>query len=166
MIIPTLVMGVLAIILLYIGYSRGQTEHIVGLQNAWRLLAQMLPILVFAMIVAGMVQVLLPNELLSRWIGNESGLRGIIIGAVAGGLTPGGPYVNLPIAAALIKSGAGVGTMVAWLTGWSLWAASRLPMEFGILGWKFTLIRLVSVLIFPPLAGIIAQALFSGVRNL
>jgi len=117
------------------------------------------------MIVSGMVQVLVPHELLSKWIGNESGLCGIIIGAAAGGLTPGGPFVNLPIAAAMLKSGAGVGTMVAWLTGWSLWDVSRLPMEFGILGWKFTLIRLASVLFFPLLAGIIAQTLFSGVRN-
>jgi len=43
MIIPTIIMGVLAIILLYVGYNRGQNEHIIGLQTAWRLLAQMLP---------------------------------------------------------------------------------------------------------------------------
>ncbi|MDP8238898.1 MAG: permease [Candidatus Hatepunaea meridiana] len=165
MFIPTLIMGIIALILLYIGYNNGQGQHIVGLNTAWRLILEILPLLIFAFIIAGMFQVLLPRELLSKWIGAESGLRGIIIGSIAGGLTPGGPYVNLPIAAGLIKSGAGVGTMVAFLTGWSLYAVGRLPMEFGILGWKFTLIRLACTFIFPPLAGIIAQIFFSGVKS-
>jgi uncharacterized membrane protein YraQ (UPF0718 family) len=70
--------------------------------------------------------------------------------------------VSLPIVAGLLKTGAGIGTMVAFLTGWSIWAVSRLPMEVGILGWKFVFIRLVSTFIFPPLAGWIAQIIFSG----
>ena len=50
-------------------------------------------------------------------------------------------HLSLPVAAGLLRSGAGVGTMVAFLTGWSLWAVGRIPMEVGVLGWKFTLIR-------------------------
>lgn len=165
MLIPTLVMGTLALILLYIGYNRGEGQHIAGLQITWRLLLQIIPLLICAFIVAGMVQILLPRELLAKWVGTESGLRGIMIGSFAGALTPGGPFVNLPIAVALLKSGAGIGTMVAYITGWSLWAVARLPMEFGILGWKFTLIRLASVLVFPPIAGIIAQVFFSGIKD-
>ena len=165
MLVPTIIMGVLACILLYIGYSRGHGEHIAGLHITYRLLLQILPLLICAFIVAGMVQVMLPRELLAKWVGVESGIRGIMIGSIAGALTPGGPYINLPIAAAMLKSGVSIGTMVAFLTGWSLWAVARLPMEFGILGWKFTLIRLVSVIIFPPIAGLIAQVLFSGVKS-
>jgi uncharacterized membrane protein YraQ (UPF0718 family) len=109
-----------------------------------------------------MVQILMPHDLISKWVGAESGMRGILIGTVAGGLSPGGPYVSLPIAVGLLRSGAGVGTMVAFLTGWSLWAIARLPMEVGILGWKFTFIRLASTFIFPPIAGWIANIFFSG----
>jgi hypothetical protein len=54
--------------------------------------------------------------------------------------------------------------MVAFLTGWSLVAVSRLPMEVGILGWKFTLIRIASTFFFPPIAGLIAQAFFGGAK--
>jgi uncharacterized membrane protein YraQ (UPF0718 family) len=164
MLVPTAVMGALAIALLLIGYYRGQGQHIVGVKSALNMTVEILPLLVFAFIVAGMVQVLLPRELLSKWVGVESGMRGIIIGAVAGGLSPGGPFVNLPLAAALLRSGASVGTMVAFLTGWSLWAVSRLPMEVGILGWKFTLIRIASTCFFPPIAGLVAQSLFGGFK--
>ncbi|MDH7499992.1 MAG: permease [candidate division NC10 bacterium] len=164
MIIPTVVMAILAILLLLIGSSRGGGEHWAGLKWAVQLLIQILPLLVFAFIVAGMIQVLVPQELLSRWIGEKSGTRGIWIGTVAGGFSPGGPYVSLPIVAALLHSGASVGTLVAFLTGWSLWAVARIPMEVGILGWRFTLIRLGSTFFFPPIAGWIAQLLFSGFK--
>ncbi len=164
MLIPTIIMGVLAVILLFIGYYKGQGQHISGMRSALNMTVGILPLLVFAFIVAGMIQVLLPRELLSKWVGMESGMRGILIGTIAGGLSPGGPYVSLPVAAGLLRSGASVGTMVAFLTGWSLWAVSRLPMEIGILGWRFTLIRIVSTFFFPPIAGLIAQTFFAGVK--
>ncbi len=163
MLIPTIIMGVFAIVLIFIAYNKGGGEHILGLKSAGSMLLQIAPLLIFAFIIAGMVQVLLPVEMISKWIGTESGLRGILIGTVVGGFAPGGPYVSLPIAAGLLRVGASVGTMVAFLTSWSLWAVSRLPMELGIMGWKFTLIRIACTFFFPPIAGIIANRLFSGV---
>lgn len=157
MLISTVIMGTLALILVYIGYAKGQGQHIAGIKNGLALLVKILPMLLFALIAAGMIQVLIPQEFLVKWVGKESGLRGILIGTVAGGLSPGGPYVNLPIVAGLLNSGASIPTMVAFLTGWSLWAFSRMPMDIGILGWQFTLIRFASVFVFPPLAGLLAQ---------
>lgn len=164
MLVPTIIMGLLAIVLLAIGYSRGEGQHIQGLNSGMKMIVEIIPLLLFAFIVAGMIQVLLPQELLSKWIGEESGFKGILIGTVAGGLTPGGPYVSLPVVAGLLKAGAGVGTLVAFLTAWSLWAVARLPMEIGILGWKFTLVRLACTFFFPPIAGLFAQIAFSGVK--
>lgn len=161
MFIPTIVMACLAVILLVIGYSRGESQHITGLKSALKMTIDVLPLLIFAFIMAGMIQTLLPHELLSRWIGEESGIRGILIGTIAGGITPGGPYVSLPLAAGFLRSGASLGTMVAFITAWSLWAVSRLPMEIGIMGWKFTVIRLACTFFFPPIAGFLAQMLFS-----
>ncbi len=163
MLIPTIIMGVLAIVLTIIAYTKGGGEHILGLKSAGNLLLQVVPLLIFAFILAGMIQYLVPAEMISRWVGTESGWRGILIGTVIGGLMPGGPYISLPIAAGLLQVGAGVGTMVALLTGWSLLAFSRLPMEVGILGWKFALIRLACTFFFPPIAGLIASRFFSGV---
>ena len=164
MLIPTLIMGILATVLLFLGYNKGQNQHIIGMKSALNMTIEILPLLIFAFIVVGMVQVLLPRELLSKWVGVESGMRGIIVGTIAGGLSPGGPYVSLPIVAGLLRSGAGIGTMVAFLTGWSLWAVGRLPMEVGILGWKFTAIRLANTFFFPPIAGLIAQTFSGGIK--
>ena len=157
MLIPTLIMAVFAVALFVIATVKGDGANIAGLKSATRTLLEILPLLIFAFIIGGLVQVLLPRDLLSSWVGTESGFRGIMIGTLAGSVTPGGPYVSYPIAAALMKSGAGIGTMVAFVTGWSLWAVARLPMEVGILGWRFTIIRLISVVVFPPIAGVVAN---------
>lgn len=157
MFMPTLVMGVLALVFLVIGYLAGDGKHLLGLKSAGRMTLEILPLLLFAFIIAGMVQVLVPKELISRWVGAESGIKGILIGTLAGGFTPGGPYVSLPVVAGLLKAGAGIGTMVAFLTSWSLWAIARLPMEFGMLGWRFTVVRLATTFFFPPIAGLLAQ---------
>ena len=164
MLIPTIIMGVIAIALLYIGYQRGGGEHVLGLKSAGNLLLQIIPLLIFAFIIAGMIQILIPQEIVAKWVGAESGFRGLLIGSVLGGLMPGGPMISLPIAAGLLRVGASIGTMVAFLTGWSLLAISRLPMEIGLMGWKFALIRLACVFFFPPIAGLIANKLFSGVN--
>ncbi|MGD9345731.1 MAG: permease [Candidatus Aminicenantes bacterium] len=164
MLIPTAIMAVLAIAALLYGYAKGEGQHVTGLKLSLKMTAEILPLLVFAFILAGMVQVLLPQAQINRWIGDASGLRGILIGTLAGGITPGGPYVSLPLAAGLLKAGAGLGTMVAYVTAWSLWAIARVPLEVGVMGWKFTFIRFACTFFFPPIAGLIAQVFFSGMK--
>ena len=154
-------MGVIALILFIIAYRRGDGAHIAGLKIAGRILLQITPLLIFAIAVAGLIQVLIPTELVSEWVGTESGLQGVLIGTIVGGFMPGGPFVSLPIAAALLMAGAGIGTMVAFLTGWSLLAVSRLPLEVGLLGWRFTAIRLSVTFFLPIVAGLLANLFFS-----
>ncbi|MBT9165166.1 MAG: hypothetical protein DDT23_01181 [candidate division WS2 bacterium] len=43
-----------------------------------------MPLLLFSFLVASLVQLVIPKELLSRWVGVESGLKGIIVGTLAG----------------------------------------------------------------------------------
>ncbi|MDF1534900.1 MAG: permease [bacterium] len=160
MLAATVIFAVLAAILLAIGYYRGEGQHIAGLKAGFTILVQILPLLILAFIVAGMVQVLLPREVVASWVGAESGWRGIVIGTAAGSLTPGGPFVSLPMVAGFFRAGAGVGTMVAYITAWSLLSVARLPMEVGILGWRFTAVRIACTWFMAPLAGILANTFF------
>jgi len=79
MFIPTVIMALLAIILLYLGYRTGEGQHIIGLKRGTTMIIEILPLLVCAFVVAGMAQVLLPQETLAKWIGAESGLKGILL---------------------------------------------------------------------------------------
>lgn len=158
--IATLVMVSVALVLIIIAYLRGDGSLSAGLKDGGRTLLNILPLLLAAFTVAGLAQILIPKELIVAWLGQDSGLKGILIASGVGALTPGGPFVSYPLVAVLYHSGAGIGPVVAFVTAWSLWAVTRLPMELAIVGPRLTMIRLISTLIFPPLAGLIANQLF------
>jgi len=164
MLIPTMVMAVFAVAAVALAYQKGDGSYLTGLRTGAMLLLQLIPLLLFAFILAGTLPLLVPSELIAKWIGAQSGLRGILIGTLIGGLLPGGPAVSLPVLAGFLRLGAGVGTLIAMVTGWSLLAFTRLPMEIGIMGWKFTAIRLCCTFFFAPIAGLIAQRFFSQIR--
>ena len=159
----TVVMIAIALVLLLLAYLQGDDLHILGLKKGGNMLVQVFPLLIAAFVIAGLVQVLVPKELIARWLGPESGLKGILLGALAGGLTPGGPIVNFPIVASIYKAGAGIGTVVAYVTAWSLVSVVRFPLEVSLISPKFALIRLACTFFFPPIAGVIASLLFSKV---
>lgn len=120
----------------------------------------LLPRMLGGMILAGLVQVVLPPQLVAKWVGEESGLRGICIGSVVGALTPGGPMTSFPIVVAFYMSGASRGALVAYLTGWSLLGFQRLLVwELPLLGVEITVYRMLAVLILPVVAGMIAARL-------
>lgn len=160
LIVPTSVMLALAFVLVVIGYMRGEGQHIQGVKNGVAMIGPILPLIVLAFIVSGMIQALVPRDFIVHWIGEGSGFRGIMVGAVAGAATPGGPFISFPIAAGLLRAGGCIGPIVAYLTGWLLLAVTRLPLEVGILGWKLTFARVACSFFVPPIAGLIAQSLF------
>lgn len=122
-------------------------------------LLKILPIFAVALPMAAFLAELIPADAAETWIGPESGLTGIAIASVAGGLMPGGPFVTFPLVLAFAKAGAGVPQMAALITGWSIFALHRiLTWEYPVLGWRFVAIRLIAAAPLPILAGLLAEA--------
>jgi uncharacterized membrane protein YraQ (UPF0718 family) len=150
----------LAGILSIIAYSRGL--HIEGFKIGSKTFINILPILVACLTIAGMIQVLIPKEFFAKWLGKEAGIKGIFLGWIGGLLLPGGPLVVFPILASLYKMGTSVSCLVTLVTAWGLGSIWKLPIEVGIIGPKFCLMRLASTLILPPIAGVLARHFFSS----
>ena len=62
----------------------------------------------------------------------------------------------------LLKSGAGLGVLIAFIAAKNLWSVSRLPLEFALLGPHLTLVRYALTLFIPPLMGYLADIVFGG----
>jgi len=150
---------VVSVILLIIAYVRGEDFAIRGIKLASSMLWNNLAILLAGFIIAGMMQVLLPKELIAKWLSNAAGVRAVLLGCLAGGIIPGSPYVAFPIVAGFYNAGAGLGAMVGFVTAWSLWSISRLPVEIALINPRAALIRYGITFIIPPAAGLIAHAL-------
>lgn len=158
----TLIMLLLALALLVAAYLRGDGLWLSGLQAGATSLWRLLPILLISFAVTGLMQVLIPREQLMRWLGSEAGLRGILTGCFIGALVPGPPYAMYPVVASLYQGGASIGAVVGLMMGKGLWNVHHIPSAIAVLGPRLTLVRLVSSLLFPPLAGVIAQTFLSG----
>ncbi len=133
-----------------------------GVVDAGRMFVSLIPLLVLAFVLAGLIQVALPPEMITAWMGETSGFRGILVGTVAGALITGGPYVSFPIIAAIFDSGAGVGTTVALISGWAMLGLGQLPFEVSLIGPRFMLVRLTTVFFVPFGAGTAAHFLFGS----
>jgi uncharacterized membrane protein YraQ (UPF0718 family) len=144
-----------------LAWWRGGTELVrEGLAGGGGLLAQSLAILVVSFLAAGLAEVLIPKQWIPTALGVDSGLRGILLAAGAGALTPSGPFVAIPIAAAMERSGAGLAPLVAYVSAWGLIAVHRLvAWEIPILGTQLALVRWSVCLVLPVLAGLLARAL-------
>lgn len=160
MFVPTAVMMGLAVAVCLFVYLRQPAELLLGIKNGMTLLVQTVPLLLSAFVIVGLMPVVIPKELVVKWIGVGSGWRGLFIGSAAGALGAGPPYAIFPIVAGLYKAGAGIGPVVACLTAWSVCQLGRIPMGIALLGPKVTVAWLSSVFFFPPVAGYIAHLLF------
>ncbi|HKI56336.1 MAG TPA: permease [Trueperaceae bacterium] len=140
----------------------GWTRVLSGLGGTAALVGETAVLITAAFVLSGLIQVLVSREAVSRWLGEGSGWRGLLIGGLAGALIPGGPYAYYPIAVAFLRSGANIGTIITFVVAKNLWTVSRLPLEVALLGVHVTWVRYVVTLVFPPLAGLLAQALFPG----
>lgn len=153
----TLVLAIVAAILLIIAFFQGSDLPMAGLRAAGRTLWRNLAILLLGFAIAGLVQVLIPRDLITRWLGAQAGIKGVLIGCVLGGLVPGAPYAVFPLVASLYKAGAGLGTVVGFVSAWSLWSVSRLPVEMALIEPRAAIIRYAVTFLVPPVAGTLAE---------
>ena len=157
-----LVMGGLTILMVVWALTRGQDLPLRGFQAGLTLLREVWLPLLFGFCLAGLFEIMVSRELLVKWMGEESGFQGMLLGWLVGLLIPGGPYVVFPVAASLLKEGMGVGPLLTFITAKSLLSPIRMfTWEVPFLGWAFVTARTVPSLLLPPIVGIVGQRLFT-----
>lgn len=163
-----LVMAALVLIAIVAASSTGGWQLALdGLKQAGQLANTVWLRLLLGFTLGGLVQVLIPRALIAKWLGQTSGLKGIFIGSYIGIIMPGGPFVSLPVIASLYRAGAGVGPVIAILTGRGLLGIQMLLMwQIPFLGWEIPLARYIASLFIPPLAGLAGVVVFRIITRL
>jgi uncharacterized membrane protein YraQ (UPF0718 family) len=161
-----LVIGTLVAIAAVIAWRSGGPARVTqALASGGGLFLSVLPNLVLGFALAGFLHVLLPQELISRWMGHGSGVTGLLIGTGAGMLTPGGPFTHFPILASFLSKGAGVGPVCAYIAAWALIGLNRLIVwELPILGPKIAAARFLASVAVPPFIGWLGGVLYRTFR--
>jgi uncharacterized membrane protein YraQ (UPF0718 family) len=122
------------------------------------LFATILPKVAAGCLIGAMVRLLVPRELIVRWVGEGSGLKGLLIASAVGAVFPGGPFTIFPLAGAFLLIGADRGAAVAFVTGWLLLGINRaIIWEMPFFGADIVALRMLVSLAVPVLAGLFAR---------
>ena len=118
---------------------------------------EMILILPAVMILMGLLSVFVPREMVVKHLGKTAGIKAVFLGILMGALPTGPLYAAFPMASALLKKGAKISCIIAFL---SAWACIKLPqemVELQFLGLKFMATRLILTIIFVIIMGIFIE---------
>jgi len=119
--------------------QKGNMAISMTLQNFKEMVKVIPPIFV----LLGLLDVWVPREKMIKYMGDGSGIFGILISLLLGSAAAGPLYAAFPIAGTFLKKGASLFNILIFIGAWS---TTKLPMilfEASSLGWKFTLTRLI-----------------------
>ncbi len=108
---------------------------------AGKALLKTAPSLLSVLGIVGLTLGLLTPETISGLVGAEAGFSATILAAVIGAVTLIPSLVAFPLAGSLLRSGATVMTISAFITTLVMVGVMTAPMEIKELGKKFTLLR-------------------------
>lgn len=94
-------------------------------------------------ILLGLLDVWVPRETMIKYMGEGSGLKGIILAIIFGSAAAGPLYGAFPVAAVFMKKGVKFTNILIFIGAWS---TTKIPMflfELSSLGTKFALTRLL-----------------------
>lgn len=103
----------------------------------------------FLFIIVGLLDIWVPKERVQKYIGQGSGIRGIMLVVLLSMLQAGPLYGAFPVAYLLYKKGASIRNIFIYLGAFSSMKIPMLGIEIGYLGIEFSLVRtLVSLPLF------------------
>lgn len=104
---------------------------------------EMLLVLPPVFILLGLLDVWVPRETIVKYMGEDSGLKGILLAILIGSAAAGPLYGAFPVAAVFMKKGVKFMNVLIFIGAWS---TTKIPMfifELSSLGTKFAITRLL-----------------------
>ncbi len=104
---------------------------------------EMMMIIPPVFILMGLLDVWVPKDVMIKYMGEDSGLKGILLSIFIGSAAAGPLYGAFPVAAVFMKKGVKFTNILIFIGAWS---TTKIPMflfELSSLGSKFAITRLI-----------------------
>jgi hypothetical protein len=148
------------VILGAVAWRRGQPVFIAATRGGSMDFLKIIPRIALGVVGSGYIAAIIPAEIITGWLGPDSGWLGVLTAVVAGAATPGGPVVGFSIGAVALKSGGGAPQVIAYVIAWALFAFQRMLLwEIPFMPERFVWFRAAVSLPFPFLAAALAMVL-------
>jgi hypothetical protein len=143
----------------FMAWQRGRAVLVSSAREGTMDFINIVPRIALGVIGSGYIAAIIPSEIITGWLGPNSGWSGVLAAVIAGAATPGGPVVGFSIGAVALKSGGGAPQVIAYVVAWALFAFQRLILwEIPFMPARFVWFRAAVSLPFPFLAAAIAMA--------
>jgi len=150
---PALFIIAAAALLLFIYPHTREPFFSTASSYAW----EMMTIFPAVLVIMGLMMVFISNDFISRHLGSDSGLRGMIVSFLLGTLPSGPLYMAFPMAAALRAKGARTANLVIFLSAWACIKIPQEMVELRFLGPRFMGFRLIFTIILVVIMGLIIE---------
>ena len=94
-------------------------------------------------VLMGLLDVWVPKETMIKYMGEGSGIKGILLAVFIGSAAAGPLYGAFPVAAVFMKKGVKFSNILIFIGAWSTTKIPMLLFEIAALGTKFALTRLL-----------------------
>lgn len=105
-------------------------------------LTQMLLVVPPVFVLLGLLDVWIPRETMVKYMGENSGLKGMFLAFIIGSFAAGPLYGAFPIASVFMKKGVKFTNLMIFIGAWSTTKIPMLMFEMTYMGMKFALTRL------------------------
>ncbi len=149
----------IAILALLIAFFKDKEKATQSLKVAGKSFIKMLPMVFIIIILIGLLLGFVPPSQISRFVGEQSGIGGVLLIGVAGALMYIPALLSFPLAASLLESGASVAAVAAFITTLTMVGMVTLPMEIKELGKKMALLRNGLIFVLAIIIALIMEAI-------
>lgn len=151
------------ITLLMVSFIKNKEKTKKALKKAWKSFENILPQFLGIIIMIGMTLAIVDTNVISMIIGGESGLRGVFVGSTVGAITLIPGFLAFPTAAMLLKSGAGLMQIGAFVSSLMMVGVMTIPVEIKYFGKKLTILRNVLAYVFSFVVAFIIGKVVTGI---
>jgi len=131
----------LAVIFLMVSYKRDKKKTKMALKKAWKSFENIMPQFLTILAFLGMVLALLNPDVISHLLGQKAGWQGMIIASIIGSITLIPAFIAFPVAAILLKNGAGFAQIAVFVSTLMMVGIVTLPLEIKCFGKKISIMR-------------------------
>jgi uncharacterized membrane protein YraQ (UPF0718 family) len=131
----------LAVIFLIVSYKKDKKKTKMALKKAWKSFENIMPQFLTILAFLGIVLALLSPDVISHLLGQKAGWQGIIIASIIGSITLIPAFIAFPIAAILLKNGAGLAQIAVFVSTLMMVGIVTLPLEMKYFGKKISIMR-------------------------
>ncbi|HNR03905.1 MAG TPA: permease [Bacillota bacterium] len=146
---------VIAILALSVSLLKSKERTILALKKAWKSFENILPQFLSILIIIGILLAVLSPEQISKLLGRESGWYGVLIAAVIGSVTLVPGFIAFPLAAALLKSGAGYMQIAAFISALMMVGIVTIPVEVEYFGKRAAAVRNTAAFVFSLIVALV-----------